>query len=74
MANLPSSPSTSSILVIMVAFRVKSFKLSEGFCLDRLMLDVYKLIALCPGRHCRETIAPARCSAWSRHGPRTVKK
>jgi hypothetical protein len=38
------------------------------------MLDVYELVALCPGRHHRETIAPARCSAWSLRGPRTVKK
>jgi hypothetical protein len=38
------------------------------------VLDVFELVALCRGRHRRETTAPARCSAWSRRGPRTVKK
>jgi hypothetical protein len=38
------------------------------------VLDVYKLVALCPSRHRREIAAPTRCSAWSRRGPRTVKK
>jgi hypothetical protein len=38
------------------------------------VLDVYELVALCPGRPRREIATPARCSAWSRRGPRTVKK
>jgi hypothetical protein len=38
------------------------------------VLDVYKLVAFCLGRHRREIAAPVRCSAWSRRGPRTVKK
>jgi hypothetical protein len=32
------------------------------------VLDVYKLVAFCPGRLRRELAAPARCSAWSRRG------
>jgi hypothetical protein len=38
------------------------------------VLDVYNLVAYCPGRHRREIAAPIRCSAWSRRGPRIVKK
>jgi hypothetical protein len=56
------------------SIRVKSFELSEGFFSDRLVLDVYKLVAFYPGHHHCEIAAPARCSAWSRRGPRTVKK
>jgi hypothetical protein len=38
------------------------------------MLGIYELVTLCPGHHRRETMAPARCSAWSRRRPRSVKK